>query len=335
MQALRASIPLTALLALATPVHAQDACTTAACHVERGLAARTSGDDAAAVEHFEAALALERTPRTLAQLALAEQALGRWIDAEAHLGEAMAAANDPWITDHRTVLEGALGTIREHLGRLVVTSNVDGARLRINGRDAGRLPLAGPVSVEVGTAVVDVTADGHVPVQRQEQISPGGLARIRVDLVPRAGTVADAVVEDPRPLDPITLPVERDPPPAPYRGPSAFEILGGVAAGLTAVALGMTIAALAVREDHVLAWNDPVRCPPFPDGRLVACPDEHATFRTAEDLAIAGAITSGVLAALTVVFFAVGAGQPDDTSDVGFDLELGPDRALLGARARF
>ena len=64
-----------ALASLAAAPAAAQECTTAECHLEQGLAARTRSDDAAAVEHFRAALALERTPRTLAQLAFAVQRL--------------------------------------------------------------------------------------------------------------------------------------------------------------------------------------------------------------------------------------------------------------------
>ena len=45
-------------------------------------------------------------PRTLAQIALAEQALGRFVDAEAHLREALAA-DDAFIRRHRRLLETA------------------------------------------------------------------------------------------------------------------------------------------------------------------------------------------------------------------------------------
>ncbi|MCB9596972.1 MAG: PEGA domain-containing protein [Sandaracinaceae bacterium] len=317
----------------AAPVSAQD-CATAECHVERGLEARTHGDDAAAVGHFEAALRIQRTARALAQLALAEQALGRWVDAEAHLTEARGLS-DPWIASHAEVLDGALSTIREHLGTLVVTSNVDGASVRVNGRDAGRLPLANPLSVEVGTAVLEVRADGHVPVQRQTEITAGHLSRVRVDLVAR---VATDPVDDPdgHPSE-VTDPVGPTGP-APSTassGPSPFLILGAIGAGLTAVALGGTFAALAVREDNVLTWNDPAQCPPFPDGRLVACPDAYSGWNTAGDWAIASGITAGVFAALTVTFFALAAGDSGDDAGASLDVDVGPGRAVLRARGRF
>ncbi len=340
MSGLRAITAFLLAALVAGTAAAQD-CATAECHVERGLAARTQGDDAAATQHFEAALALERTPRILAQLALAEQALGRWIDAEAHLVEAMAA-DDPWIVDHRAVLDGALATIREHLGRLIVTANVEGATVRVNGRDAGALPMAEPVSVEIGTAVVDVTAPGHVAVQRQEEIAAGQLSRVRVTLVPRAGAASpDPLTSDPVSPDPVSPdPVAPDPDPTPAPavdggGPPAFLILGGVSAALTVAALVTTFVALAVREDNVLVWNDGARCPPFPDGRLVACPDVYASWRSAEDWAIAGAVASGVFAALTATFFGLAATEGGGEPAAALDLELGPDRLHLGARGRF
>ncbi|MBX3275756.1 MAG: PEGA domain-containing protein [Sandaracinaceae bacterium] len=330
-----AAIGTLALTLVALPAAAQDAC-DAACHLERGLTARAGGDDETAATHFEAAVALEPTPRALAQLALAQQALGRWVDAEAHLVRALAAA-DPWITDHRRVLEGALETIREHLGTLVVTSGVRGARLRVNGRDAGTLPLAAPISVEVGTAVVDVEAPGHVPVQRPAEITAGRLTRVEITLVPRASARPPIEPEPAPPAEPgeLAAPDEPAAPPTRSEGPSVALILGAVGAPTTAVALVLTFVALAAREANVLVWNDPAQCPPFPSGRRAACPEVHAAWTTAQDWAIAGAVTSGVLAAISATLFAVAASEPGAPSATQVELDVGPDFAAARVRTAF
>ena len=86
---------------------------------------------------------------------------------------------------------------------------------------------------------------------------------------------------------------------------------------------------------EVLTWNDGARCPAFPDGRLVACPDVYSAWRSAEDWAIAGAITSGVFAALTAVFFGLGATEGGGDAAARLELDLRPDRVFAGARGRF
>src|SRR5207244_1663513 len=48
--------------------------------LDQGYALRERGDDDQALAKFQAAYRLAPEPRALAQIALAEQALGRWLD---------------------------------------------------------------------------------------------------------------------------------------------------------------------------------------------------------------------------------------------------------------
>jgi hypothetical protein len=58
--------------------------------IKQGLERRKRGDDEGALRLFEEAARLSRTGRAMAQIALAEQALGRWADAEVHMVEALS-----------------------------------------------------------------------------------------------------------------------------------------------------------------------------------------------------------------------------------------------------
>src|SRR5262249_14834291 len=107
--------------------------------VEQGVQARREGRDADALERFQAAYALSQAPRALAQIGLAEQALGRWVDAELHLTAALAADGDSWIDQHRTSLSEALRFVGEHLATLDVVGP-PGAEVRVDGRVVGTLP---------------------------------------------------------------------------------------------------------------------------------------------------------------------------------------------------
>src|SRR5688572_1092503 len=53
--------------------------------IDRGVEQRKAGDDRAALELFRRAFELNGSGQALAQMALAEQALGRWLDAHQHL----------------------------------------------------------------------------------------------------------------------------------------------------------------------------------------------------------------------------------------------------------
>ena len=80
-----------------------------------GRSLRAQGRDAEALALFRDAYGRTGSMRTLARLALAEAALGRWSDAEAHLVEALASS-DPWVSANRREpaggLEGSLAQVR-------------------------------------------------------------------------------------------------------------------------------------------------------------------------------------------------------------------------------
>lgn len=158
--------------------------------IDRALALREEGRDEEALALFQRAHELEASAQTLAQIALAEQALGRFREAERDLVSALQQGG-PFITRHRSTLEEALETIRGHLGELELTGGVDGAEVRVNGDVVGTLPLP-PIAVEAGLAVVEIEAPGYMPYQRQVEIAPRERARREVTLVPRPATGTEA-----------------------------------------------------------------------------------------------------------------------------------------------
>lgn len=178
----------------ATGARAQDAESEAL--IEEGVTLREQGRDADARERFERAYALSSSSRALAQLALAEQALGEWVKAHTHLTAALQAGGS-WIDQNRAPLERALERIGEHVAHLEVVGGVDGAEVRVNGEPAGVLPLAQPLTVLAGTVVLEVTASGYVPMRRTLEMRGGGRARERITLVPASGAAALSGSADP------------------------------------------------------------------------------------------------------------------------------------------
>jgi len=173
------------LLSLMVPREAlADADADADALIKHGLLLRRQGKDTEALEDFRRAYALEPTPRGQAQIALAEQALGHWLEAEADLVHALAASQDAWIVANRGLLESGLANIRGRLGWLEVTADVPGAELWVNDARVGTLPLARPVRLEAGNAVIEVRAAGYAAARRITTIDPGGGAREAVHLVP-------------------------------------------------------------------------------------------------------------------------------------------------------
>jgi tetratricopeptide (TPR) repeat protein len=250
--------------ALAPSAHAQDADAL----IDEGIALREAGRDTEALARFEEAHALAPGPQSLAQIALAEQALGRFVEAEEHLREALASDTDRFIRRNRALLEGALEELAGHIGELSLTGGVAGARVRVEGIDRGTLPLPAPLRLDAGTVRVEVDADGFAPFDGSVVVRGGQSTTLPISLEPRSvhrGTNAHA-------LPPWALPA------------------GLSLAGAGAVGLGIGAGLLVVREDHAQA-------------RLI-CSDAEASCRgryqaalDAEAGAIAGFVAGGLLAA--------------------------------------
>lgn len=96
-----------------------------------GFRERQRGFDEAARGHFVDAYRGSGDARALAQLALAEQALGRPEPARRHLEEALDCVADPWIARNQEVLAGALTELDAALVR---------AEAEAAAREAARVP---------------------------------------------------------------------------------------------------------------------------------------------------------------------------------------------------
>jgi len=154
--------------------------------VSHGVELRKAGKDREALAEFERAAAIKRTARVVAQIGVAEVALGSWVAAEQHLQEALGHGDDAWIKKNRPALESTLATAGKHLGDLEIWGTPDGAEIAVDGRVVGKLPLAKPVRLTTGLVTVTVQAPGYQPVTRTLQIVSTDLVREHVDLSPPA-----------------------------------------------------------------------------------------------------------------------------------------------------
>jgi hypothetical protein len=179
---------------------------------KRGLEFRRAGKDADALEVFKQLNDLEKSPRSVAQMGLAEQALGLWVEAEGHLTEALKADDNPWIRKNRHALEGALVEINKRLGHVDVWGEPAGAEVLIDGKVVGTLPLAAPVPVVVGNIPIAVRAPGYLERSTVVSVGPNESARERF-VLQRAelSSPAVAAAESPRPA---TAPTSDSAPPS-------------------------------------------------------------------------------------------------------------------------
>ena len=191
---------------------AASAATEADAAIKHGVELRRRGDDLQALDEFQRAHSLQRSAHALAQIGFAEQALGRWREAEEHLGLALADTSDAWIRRHREVIEHSRAIVAGHLGSLEVLGGPEGAELRIDGWPVARLPVARPVRVAAGRIGIELVAEGYLTATRPVTITAGQLARETITLQ----KIAAPPVPAPQMFAPAPRLVAREPP-----GPTA------------------------------------------------------------------------------------------------------------------
>lgn len=204
--------------------------------IRRGVDLRRQGQDDQALQEFKKAYELSPNPRALGQIGLAEQALGRWVDAETHLEAALGSKTDSWIKKNGPTLRGALESIAKHLGSVQVLGEPAGAEVLIQGNVAGRLPMVSSTRVPIGDAQIEVRHPGFRTASRVVTVSAGELSRETIVLVrPVVENQTLAPVAPPQIiLDRPVAPPEVSP--APWRRPAVW-----VAAGLGVAGVGVGI----------------------------------------------------------------------------------------------
>jgi hypothetical protein len=192
--------------------------------LDRGVELRREHRNEEALALFERAARLAPAPPTFAQMALAEQALGRWVDAARDFDAALSSGDDPWIAKNLDALVGAQAIVSRHVGWIAVQVDAAGAEVLLDGRP---IPQGPDLCVTSGGAVLEVHAAGRVPDIRHVEIEPAKHARL---------TIALAVLAPAVPPAPTVLLV---PPPAdaaPASTPIIPLVLG--AAGVASLATG-------------------------------------------------------------------------------------------------
>ena len=236
---------VSALVAIAWPP-ATAAAATEEDLIKQGVERRRAQDDAGALELFARAYQMNHSARAAAQMGLAETALGRWIDAEVHLDQALDAP-DAWTRKNRAALEGVRVNVRKQLGNLQVLGNPSGAEVVIEGEVKGTLPMAKSVRVRVGECRFDVRAKGFASVSRVVRIAAGELTRETVRLSELR--VAEVAAPAPKPravsTPPPLVPIRREAPAKPAateRGGSGLRTASVILAGTGVLVAGAGLA---------------------------------------------------------------------------------------------
>lgn len=159
--------------------------------IKQGIELRRAGRDNDALGKFEQAYSASKSARAAAQVGLCLQALGRWSEADPYLSEALSAGDDAWVKKNREVLKDSLEAVKSHVARLEILGPA-GARVSVNGRDVGTLPMKDAVLVNEGMVDLEASAPGHRTDVRSVNVAGSSYQRIVFRLQPETKDTAVA-----------------------------------------------------------------------------------------------------------------------------------------------
>jgi len=175
-------------------------------HFDKGYALMQEEAWDAALAEFTVSLSLFPTKNGRRNAADCLRALGRFDEA--------LAMYEMLLKEHGSALSPAevesankkIAELKALTGTLVITSNVEGATVVVDGRERGKTPLSGPIVVAAGTRVVRVSKEGYLPFEAKPIVA--GKASVSVDaklealarsgrlkVVEESGKVMDVVVD--------------------------------------------------------------------------------------------------------------------------------------------
>ncbi|WP_437990160.1 PEGA domain-containing protein [Sorangium sp. So ce145] len=221
-----------------------------------------------------------------------------------------------------------LATSRAHVGALAVTVSAPLAEVRVDGKPAGKAPLAGEIFVEPGEHTVEARLDGYAPALKTVRVAKGETAAVTLTLAATKSDSDAAVKADEKkgttaaPHGPVAAQPSAKPGssvPASGAeerggGPRRAVLIGGAATAGAAAVAGVVFAVLSSantgdaseQEAALLATGGPNACAA---GRRAA--ECHALRRLQENAATFGNVSAwsfigaGVAGAATAIVWAV------------------------------
>jgi hypothetical protein len=266
--------------------------------IAEGVQLRRQHQDAAALDAFKRAYEIDKSGRTMAQIALAEQALGQWVEAERDLGNAVRMETDPWIVRNRQALSEAITDVSHHIGELDLECSVPGAELFVDDRLVGALPIQG-LKLAAGKAMLEVRASGYTPTRLEVQVPAGAALRQKVEL-------SRVVQPDPAPA--ATPPAVAATPSAPEGSVQRTTALIMLGSGGFLVVAGAV--AHVLREQALSKYNDDQRCFYGSETRDQRCGSYKRDADTAQTVMAVGYSVGGLALGVSAVLLLTSRSRP-------------------------
>jgi hypothetical protein len=160
----------------------------AAARLRRALELYEARDYGEAVKELLASYELQPRPRVLFMLGLSYRQLGK--DGKAFAAfERYLARKDPGERSRLAEAEKNMAELRERVAKLTIESNVEGAKVVVDGDVVGTTPLGGPVWTRAGANVVTLEKRGWNTSEKQVTTEPSEHATVKVTMArSEAGT---------------------------------------------------------------------------------------------------------------------------------------------------
>jgi hypothetical protein len=149
--------------------------------IRQGVQLRRKGDEAKAHGYFQRAYDLAHTPRSAAQLGLADLAIKLWLAADVHITEALDAP-DPWVESIKASLVKSRASARTHLGKIEIEGVPPDAEIEATDRPRTKMPASGALYFTPGPVHVRIQAVGFEPFTQDTAVEAGGTTRLHVAL---------------------------------------------------------------------------------------------------------------------------------------------------------
>jgi hypothetical protein len=261
---------------------------------------------------FLQTLALKpREPVVQRNLGLSEIYSGHYLDGARRLARVLQTTGDG-SSEERSRMLDSLKKAEQHLQRLTIEVDVEGASISVAGEDLGRSPLPFAWYVEPGPYDVKVSKDGYRASAQSGLAKAGSAEHLRIVLTQE--------IVAPPPAAPSAEPrlaAESEQSPATFaRAPSPWVIASGVAVAVGGVATGVTFSLLASSSSEkgddrgkafALQYPGDQDCdtPTTDAGRNDACAGIKRAYKQHDsrlDVAFIGYAVGGAAALATVVY---------------------------------
>lgn len=175
-------------LALAQPAEAK-------AQLAAGAKASRAKDWAGAARAYQASLEADRSAAALEGLADARYELSEWAEAHAAYTALLREFGAKLSRGQNARATARLKELSEKTGELSISVNEAGADISVDGKPAGKSPLAAPLRLSAGPHQVRVTKDGFAPFGKPPNVAAGAVTKLEVTLVAESTTTKISVRE--------------------------------------------------------------------------------------------------------------------------------------------